>query len=678
MCINLGRLPVQSPAGPPAPPSTSRLSHKRQTQESHSPSPRILIVGAQASQSTLPRMYQTLDTSTHEIRLLRLLPGNLSDSIETELITTTLDIQSIPFEALSYVWGQKSNPPNQIVVDNTPKDVTENLHSALRGLRRDDQSRMLWVDAVCVNQEDILERNQQVRLMHRIYAGATRVVVWLGDFDRSPSTPRGADDSGSHADIAAIDLLTSSDDIHWNDKSLTIEGVMLVVTSWLGSDWWYRVWTVQEAAVAQSLVYMLGRVEVQGEKLKRLYESFNLHGSRSCCDTNQLLPGEVHILLHQSLPDVFEKFQTLESLGKKLEKQERGGPALSPSYAAALCRPRNATDPRDKVYAFAGLSRGFPTSWIDYSLSVGLTFETAARECVVFTKRLGVLSFCHYFSAEEVTQTRGVSSPLPSWVPDWTLQYDRNAKHAMARRQDIIDYWMMADAPRGWLASGVTACEAVISQQDPPGHLGVSGRSFDSVAVIGEPHLNAGPIYHKASHNWRLLSGVDKNPMSPYVGGGSRLAAYKRVLTMNTSFDGKEKVYSRDDDMAHDEWWYGEMCGLNNLEDREHLRYKQTPVQHRWGRLVVACSIGRAFFISEKGYFGFAPSTAQVGDQICILAGGQTPYILRRAGEAVLSDSGTVPAFKLVGDSYVHGIMHGEAMADVDEGKVSLERWTLI
>ncbi|EJT82420.1 hypothetical protein GGTG_02393 [Gaeumannomyces tritici R3-111a-1] len=94
--------------------------------------------------------------------------------------------------------------------------------------------------------------------------------------------------------------------------------------------------------------------------------------------------------------------------------------------------------------------------------------------------------------------------------------------------------------------------------------------------------------------------------------------------------------------------------------------------------LTRSCSIGRAFFISEKGYFGLAPSTTQLGDRVCILAGGQVPYILRQAGEAVLPDNRTVRAFKLVGDSYVYGIMHGEAMADTEEGEVSLERWALI
>ncbi|KAL8306153.1 hypothetical protein RB597_003260 [Gaeumannomyces tritici] len=91
-----------------------------------------------------------------------------------------------------------------------------------------------------------------------------------------------------------------------------------------------------------------------------------------------------------------------------------------------------------------------------------------------------------------------------------------------------------------------------------------------------------------------------------------------------------------------------------------------------------ACTFGRTFFISEKGYFGLAPSTARVGDRVCLLAGGRVPYILRDSREVLLPDSGKVRGFSLVGDSYVHGIMGGEGMADVEEGRASLERWALV
>lgn len=149
---------------------------------------------------------------------------------------------------------------------------------------------------------------------------------------------------------------------------------------------------------------------------------------------------------------------------------------------------------------------------------------------------------------------------------------------------------------------------------------------------------------------------------------------------MNTSYRDKEEAYGTVDDMAHDLWWFHEMCGFKKAasEDMKGQPRGLSQLHLRCGELIMLCSIGRAFFISEKGYFGLAPSAAQAGDQVCILAGGQTPYILRRAGEVVLPDSGIAPAFKVVGDAYVHGIMHGEAMADVEEGRASLERWALI
>ncbi|KAF8859326.1 heterokaryon incompatibility, partial [Acephala macrosclerotiorum] len=84
------------------------------------------------------------------------------------------------YEALSYVWGE-SDPPCWILCNGQRKSVTPNLGAALRRLRYKEKWRLVWIDAICVNQEDLDERSQQVMLMRNIYSPARRVIVWLGE-----------------------------------------------------------------------------------------------------------------------------------------------------------------------------------------------------------------------------------------------------------------------------------------------------------------------------------------------------------------------------------------------------------------------------------------------------------------------------------------------------------------
>jgi hypothetical protein len=83
------------------------------------------------------------------------------------------------YEALSYVWGSGENK-QKILIDGQQLSVTANLAEALEYLYNRDGPRKLWVDAICINQEDIPERSQQVGNMTEIYARARNAVVWIG------------------------------------------------------------------------------------------------------------------------------------------------------------------------------------------------------------------------------------------------------------------------------------------------------------------------------------------------------------------------------------------------------------------------------------------------------------------------------------------------------------------
>lgn len=93
-----------------------------------------------------------------------------------------IDVEHAPlYEALSYTWGPPSDQPRDYIwLQGCPLPIKPNLEAALRSLRLPNQRRRLWIDAICINQDDVDERSRQVQYMRSIYKHAARVVVWLG------------------------------------------------------------------------------------------------------------------------------------------------------------------------------------------------------------------------------------------------------------------------------------------------------------------------------------------------------------------------------------------------------------------------------------------------------------------------------------------------------------------
>jgi Heterokaryon incompatibility protein (HET) len=116
----------------------------------------------------------------NEFRLLVLNPGLPDEPIECFLEHYNIN-QAKPYQALSYVWGGDSKDSScYIKVDGHPFQVTKNLKDFLLTYRSNTQCPVLWIDAVCINQSDVYEKNTQIRLMKRVYEAADIVVIWLG------------------------------------------------------------------------------------------------------------------------------------------------------------------------------------------------------------------------------------------------------------------------------------------------------------------------------------------------------------------------------------------------------------------------------------------------------------------------------------------------------------------
>lgn len=129
--------------------------------------------------------YRSLDTFRNEIRLLRILPGS-EDPISCTLSHISLDSLQ-PYDALSYAWQERTIFSAEqlatreiIIIDGVEMEVEVNLAAFLKAARSIRWEQPFWIDAVCINQIDVPERNDQILRMRDIYRKATKGVVWLG------------------------------------------------------------------------------------------------------------------------------------------------------------------------------------------------------------------------------------------------------------------------------------------------------------------------------------------------------------------------------------------------------------------------------------------------------------------------------------------------------------------
>jgi hypothetical protein len=180
------------------------------------------------SHAISPSFYQPL--LPNSIRLLRLLPHEDENApIQCQLFSCSLQEsakRSHPYDALSYVWGSEDKP-RSISIGEDDLPVTVNLHDALLRLRHRSIERIIWIDAVCINQKNEREKGQQIQCMAMIFAQASHVVVWLGeaahDSDRALEEIR----------VAGSQKSTNSSDN---------ESISQAVLALLKRSWFQRIW----------------------------------------------------------------------------------------------------------------------------------------------------------------------------------------------------------------------------------------------------------------------------------------------------------------------------------------------------------------------------------------------------------------------------------------------------
>lgn len=180
----------------------------------------------------MPSPHRPLDVESHQIRLLSVsAAAGLDEPLRGELDVVSMDDRP-QYEALSYVWG-KDLAPTPMAIDNINMEITQNLDAALRYLRHHDKARVLWVDAICIDQTNFDERAEQVRQMRDIYYFSSTVVVWLG-----PPT--------SDSDIA-MDSIADFKKDYWQTLDFQIQFMDI-----LCRPWFTRIWVVQEFVLGQN------------------------------------------------------------------------------------------------------------------------------------------------------------------------------------------------------------------------------------------------------------------------------------------------------------------------------------------------------------------------------------------------------------------------------------------
>jgi hypothetical protein len=141
------------------------------------------------------------------------------------------------YEALSYVWGEPHR--KTIYINKIAFGVTLNLYAALLHLRNHALSRAVWIDAICIDQENLEEKEQQIQIMAKIYAQASRVVVWLGT-------------TADNSDIAFEAIRVAADDDYSSTVSRQFSKVS--VLKLLERPWFRRIWVSNRSTITTELI----------------------------------------------------------------------------------------------------------------------------------------------------------------------------------------------------------------------------------------------------------------------------------------------------------------------------------------------------------------------------------------------------------------------------------------
>jgi hypothetical protein len=615
--------------------------------------------------------YEPLDPENRSIRLLSLLPGLPDDPLAGRLRHSRLGAGP-KYKALSYVWGASpasgGGSASLITVDGHGFPVSDNLLAALQHLRSIDgaQEALYWIDAVCINQGDVQERNHQVSLMRDIYAAAEQVVIWLG-----------LADAESDAAFLAVNNWAST-----NDEKRK-EGISLRVLRQNHSfffsldsrfTWLSRIWVLQEVAVSkQDPLLVCGSqstpwsVFLQAwdilameafEEMGLLFEATQSFKDEPASQETDLPRSDNR--LRPSL-----KIDVINGLREAV--QLRGGEKLF--RLLIIARRSQSTDPRDRIYGLVGLLSAEETSEpgahipIDYRKPTAEVYADAMSHLLSRGDGLSFLAHCflpgvgapapHIHSLPPMT----AQPELPSWVPDFTRQVGGGGALVSSAA-----FQPPAGTGTGG-ASGAGANCVNGKRLDDSRTLAVEGLLVDvveQVHTLGSSLKSCIELLPKLED--LALEARQKVFGDPRYGAEATaiVQALKskdpvwKILVSNkalaSGYDRAPESYGENHQLLL-EAPVGDFKDINSLSGYERCLHE---------------GVGkRCFFSTRGGFIGKCVPGVQGGDIVSILFGSTVPFILRPLQQTMPVSGVDRETHALVGAAYVGGIMEGQMVDEL-------------
>jgi hypothetical protein len=685
------------------------------------------------SQKSRPLQYGSL-LNTRSIRILELLPGTEA-MVGCRMRTVNLD-ENPCFTALSYTWNdavwRDSRPPapeyahcdNEIVCNGHTLMIHKNLYDLLLHLRHRVNKTVrsfksgnptqlymttqklralgaemgqtkywelnyLWIDEICINQQDLEERSAQIAIMGDIYRAAQSVLVWLGPHDardreaatvcsslaRIPKQKWGC--PGGMLDTESYPALGISPITRDQWKSLGI---------FVRRSWFSRVWTFQEAVMARQIIVLCGQQVIQWADLERAFEFLAISQWEESIEA-LFCGGHCRRPPYKLASNFCSNICSL-SISRRLdEKSKLLGVIMN-------FRCRKATELRDFVYAMRAMSNEMGRIIPDYKKPVAEIYTEAAWAFIEKTQALQLLYFVQDHSESSL-------EGLPSWVPDWSIVPRATTLrhlHTSTLMSDTESRWYPAGDHR-WIKprGNFNSPSLTISVLRIGKVLGVVGECnplsmgnfLCETLDLASDHLQF--ISEKSSFAlgsevlWRTLNSDAKREKSD--GQNFRqwlLFTLYRVSNPTTDVDPVELVSligRMRSSLARFAAWdasglaprdFNIDSGMDALRegDRHFSKHIFEDGLAFEQELLRTCA-WRTLFRTDSGDFGLGPKSLHARDELVLAAGSDVPLLLRPV-------TGEPRTFQFVGQAFVHGIMHGEALALLFEENAAFEDTILI
>ncbi|VUC28993.1 unnamed protein product [Clonostachys rosea] len=598
-----------------------------------------------ASQS---EWYQYTGLEDAQIRLLYILPGPEGSDIECKLVTRTFnDDDPFSYEALSYTWGDPS-VVKYISCDGRTLQVTVNLWTALHHIRHSSITKVMWIDAVCINQGDVDERSSQVRLMEEIYRRASRVVVWLGDggpeVTEAWNLMKRLDESKRKIPPNDIQI--------WQNELIDYGLPPANAPEWKNLDallwrpWFVRIWIVQEITLARDAVVLCANHSLPWEKFLWVIWFLRLRN----------MEGTYNI-------DVSPAYR-LGFLGSA----HRSGRPLPLLELLGLFRRSLATDPHDKVYGLLGLAASHDVK-IDYKIPYSQLYFDVAKS--MLRESYDILSHVEDTNWKEGTD-------MPSWVPNWAVQryaapfltLDQRFAHSFRANGKTTPFYGFGPGGKDLGMKGV-----ILDFVSAVGHrLGASDRIYrpDHNSLSGKPLEAAQPILHTfQTKRMRFCELLILN-LKTYPTGEDIHSVLARIMVLDAKIRVPRRLYDETAQEGEEEeldlvkaypMWrrlFATFPFESSTVPEEGSQTKEAALAMAYHQGVSWPAGGRRIFTTKNGYAGWGPWGMGRGDAVVLFHGGKTAYILREVSNPPTKLPYQQKTYEFRGEAYIHGFMNGE------------------